>query len=428
MIRRLPRPALVNIEAVLRAVETGPVDDEGFPVALKDLDGNLADAAVRDMRVLLAAILSRLGGRQTAQAHAYRTRQILTCLGWIPVRFAYIRKAGTTAFLTALGVTARSTAAARDRVVRCAALCGSFAEGCGMLRRLTGIHICVSKVRALALAYGEQCLQMQEQASSDVRAYPARTPKDGETKTVRTLFCMLDGTGAPCTKKDTADSEGKNGEAAGTRQIRVVVFGEYEWLDKKGRPSPFPGSFSYAVSGEGIADVTGLVRKLGMARGYGTVARMQCVADGEDAIEKALRDAFRDAVFTNDFIHACEHLHTCCENLGLTNDAMQREYRFLKGLLYRIGATAVIKRLETKYAAALAASTHADKELDYLRKRKHNMRYGQLRKDGFFIASGHVEAAARILVVRRCKQAGMHWRHKNAIRISAILARLRSAA
>jgi len=69
-------------------------------------------------------------------------------------------------------------------------------------------------------------------------------------------------TGAPCTKKDTADTQGKNGEA-GTRQIRVALFGEYGWLDKKGRPSPFRGSFSYAVSGEEIAEVSRLVRKLG---------------------------------------------------------------------------------------------------------------------------------------------------------------------
>jgi hypothetical protein len=155
---------------------------------------------------------------------------------------------------------------------------------------------------------------------------------------------------------------------------------------------------------------------------------MQCVADGEEALEKALRDAFPAAIFTHDFMHACGHLHTCCENLGLPAEAAGKEYRFLKGLLYRSGAAAVIKRLEGKYAQALGASPEAEKELDYIRKRKQNMCYGQLRKNGLFIASGHVEAAARVLVVRRCKQAGMHWRHQNAIRISAILAHLRSAA
>jgi len=379
------------------------------------------------MRTLMSAVLSYLGGRKTAKAHGYRTRQILTCFGWIPVRYAYVRQLGTSVLLSALGIAARSTAVARDRVVNCAALCGSFAEGRGLLRRLTGMNVSVSKLRVMALADGEQCLRMQEDAAPDVRAYPERTPKDGETQTARTLFCMLDGTGAPCTKKDTADIKGKNGEA-GTRQIRVALFGEYGWLDKEGRPSPFRGSFSYAVSGGEIAEVTGLVRKLGVARGYGTATRVQCVADGEDALEKALRDAFPAAVFTNDFMHACGHLHTCCEKLGFSADATGKEYRFLKGLLYRIGAATVIKRIETKYAEALDASPEADKELDYLRKRKQNMCYGRLRKDGLFIASGHVEAAARVLVVRRCKQAGMHWRHKNAIRISAILAHLRSAA
>jgi hypothetical protein len=209
-----------------------------------------------------------------------------------------------------------------------------------------------------------------------------------------------------------------------------MLFGEYRWLDAKGRPLPFRRSFSYAVSGEEIGEVASLVRKLGIARGWrsGNARRMQCVADGEEALEKVLRDAFPHAIFTNDFIHACSHLHACCENLGLTAEALDREYRFLKGLLFRCGATAAIKRLETRYAQPLAGSTAADKELDYLRKRQHNMAYGRLRKAGLFIASGHVEAAARVLVARRCKQAGMHWRHLNAIRISAILARLRSAA
>lgn len=379
------------------------------------------------MRVLMSAVLSHYGNRKTVAAHGYRTRQILTCFGWVPVHYAYVRDASTSALLNALGVVTKCTTAARDWGVRCATLCGSFAEGSTMLGQLTSMNVSVSKLRAMALEYGEECLLSQEKAVRDVRSYPERVPKDGETETARTLFCMLDGTGAPCTKKDTAEIKGKHGEA-GTRQIRVAMFGEYEWLDKRGRPSPFKDSFSYAVSGEEISEVAALVRKLGVARGYGMAPRMQCVADGEVALEKALRDSFPDAVFTNDFMHACSYLHTCCENLGLSEKDTGKEYRFLRGLLYRRGASSVIKRLENRYAEPLSSSLEAAKALDYIRKREDNMQYGQLRKEGFFIASGHIEAAARVIVVRRCKQAGMHWRHQNAIRISAILAHLRSAA
>ena len=423
----MPRPVFENIEAVLRAIEIGATDKDGFPLALKDFDGNLAEAAGRDMRTLISAVLSHLGGRKTTAAHAYRTRQILTCFGWIPVRYAYIRRADTSSLLNALGVASRSTMAARDWVIHCAVLCGSFAEGCAMLKRLTCMEVSVSKLRKMALTYGEQCLITQNIADRDVRSYPEHASKDGETKAVPTLFCMVDGTGAPCTRKDTANTKGKHGEA-GTRQIRVILFGEYEWLDKNGRPSPFKSSFSYAVSGEEIAETSSLVRKLGIARGYASATRMQCVADGEVALEKALRDSFPNAIFTNDFMHACGYVHTCCENLGLSDEKTGREYRFLRGLLYRCGATAVIKRIENIYAQALGNSREAEKALNYIRRRKGNMQYGKLRKEGLFIASGHIEAAARVLVVRRCKQAGMHWRHKNAVRISAILAHLRSVA
>ena len=56
------------------------------------------------------------------------------------------------------------------------------------------------------------------------------------------------------------------------------------------------------------------------------------------------------------------------------------------------------------------------------------MRYGWLRRNGYCISSSHIEAAARILVARRYKQAGLHWRHHNAAWVCAIIARLRSAS
>jgi hypothetical protein len=296
------------------------------------------------MRSLLSAVLSRIGKIKTAGAHGYRVRQVLTCVGWIPVRYASVRKTGASALLNALGCVARSTAAARDRAVRCAALCGSFAEGRNRLSRLTDRVISITQLWALALAYGDECLQKQGVAKADVRSYPARTPKEGATPTTPTFFGMWDGTGAPCTKADTAGRQGKNGEA-GTRQIRgVAVFGEYAWLDPKGRPAPFRGSFSYAVSGEEIGEVGRLVRKPGIARGCGNAARIPCVADGEEALEKALRDAFPCAIFTHDFMHACER--SIC--VAQTSDLLPKP-RFVAGtrrVLLSAGGEAILRILE----------------------------------------------------------------------------------
>ena len=157
-----------------------------------------------------------------------------------------------------------------------------------MLRRLTGMAVSVSKLRAMALAYGDDCLHAQEAAAAG-RAILSRTHTEGGMKRkpcTPSSACWM-GPERPARRRIPPDVRAKNGEA-GTRQIRVALFGEYGWLDSKGRPLPLRGSFSYAVSGEEIGEVSSLVRKLGMARGYGKAPRMQCVADGEEALEKAL--------------------------------------------------------------------------------------------------------------------------------------------
>ena len=96
--------------------------------------------------------------------------------------------------------------------------------------------------------------------------------------------------------------------------------------------------------------------------------------------------------------------------------------------MFRHGAGSAVDRIRRLYPKELEASKEARAALDYLDKRRGNMRYGWLCRNGSCISSSHVEAAARILVARRCKQAGMHWRHHNAACVCAIIARLRSAA
>lgn len=417
----------MNLDALLARLAGARWDEASDADLLQNVDQTLAEAVREDMRLYLSRLLSCWGMQRTPGAHGYRERSLLSAFGWINVRFAYVRGASESAFLHAFGVVSKCSATAREQITRCAALCGSFAEARNLLGFLTGLYLSTSKVRALALSRGEQHLIEQKDPPADVRVYPKRALREGETGAAHTFFCMLDGTGVPCTKADTLHTQGKNGDA-GTRQIRIAVFGEYDRLNKNGRPVAIPGSFSYAVFDEEISDVSCLIRKLGLARGYGSASRIQCVADGEEALETALRHAFTGTLFTNDFMHACTHLFGCCQNIGLPPDHIQKEYRFLKGLLFRWDAATVIRSIERRFGDQLPQSSVADKELDYLRKRQANMRFGLLRKQGLFIASGHVEAAARMLVVRRCKQTGMHWRHRNALRISAILASLRSAA
>ena len=328
----------------------------------------------------------------------------------------------------AFGVERKMTPSASKAATRLAVTQGSFREAKDTLALLGCGNISVSKLRKETLRAGEAALAELRKPGKDVRKYPAaklRTP-DGARRVPRTLVVMADGTNPPCTKADTAGVRGKNSAQAKSRQLRVTSACEYVNVTDKGVPIPIAGSFSYSVTDLGIGEMTSLIHEQAVSRGSGTVPRVQCVADGEEALEKAMRDALPFAEFTNDFMHAAGYLNTCCEKLGIADAA--KEFRTCRAIMLRHGAGSAVDRIRRLYPRELESSPEAKDALNYLDKRRDNMRYGWLRKHGYYISSCHIEAAARILVARRCKQAGMHWRHHNAACVCAIIAQLRSAA
>lgn len=415
----------MNVLALLEGVERMPAAERAG--ALPRLDGDLRRAVSEDMACFMGEVVTSVGLREPRKgARGVRGRNFLSAFGWARASFRY-RRGGPAPF-AAFGVARNMTPAASGAASRLAATLGSFAEAAATLGALGCGSVSESKVRDEALAAGGAAMREQESPRMDTRGYTdaqKRAP-DGSREVPRTLVAMADGTNAPCTKADTDGVAGKNGGAAGSRQLRVLCLCEYGRVTGKGAPVPIRGSFSYAVTDKGIADLTGMIRRHGVARGFGTVARMQCVADGEEALERAFRDAFpKHMVFTNDFMHASGYLSKCVNALGLADP--DREYRACRGVMLRIGAGSAVDRIRRLYADRLAKSPEAESALGYLDKRRDNMRYGWLRRNGYYISSCHVEAAARILVARRCKQAGMHWRIHNAARVSALIAKYRSA-
>lgn len=395
------------------------------------LDRDLKRAVTSDMADFMGEVVSAIaarGGRRGV--HSMRPKQFFGAFGWSEATLPY-RRGGDERpdVFRAFGIKEKMTPFAADEAARLGVGLGSFDEAHRMMDMLSFRQLSESKIREVTLAAGEAALQEQEKPARDVRTYTPAQKKapEGSKEVPRTLVGMADGTNPPSVAADTKGVKGKNGGEAGSRQLRVMSFCEYEATTEKGVPIPIRGSFSYAATDGGISKLTGMIRLHGDARGYGTVPRMQCVADGEEVLEKAFKDAFKvGMVFTNDFMHASGYLSKCVNALGL--EKPDRKYKTCRGIMLRIGAGAAVDRIRRLYADKLAKSKEATSALEYLDKRRENMNYGWLRKNGYYISSCHIDAAARILVAGRCKQAGMHWRHHNAARVAALIAKYRSVA
>lgn len=249
------------------------------------------------------------------------------------------------------------------------------------------------------------------------------------TAVVPTLYIMLDGTGVPCVKKDTRNRKGKDGKPAKTRELKVGVIGTYRWIDSRRCPVRDPRGETHIVSAKQASMFGSLLRRVANSRGYGGGGfRIQICGDGAEWIEKIVKIAFpgNEIIFTNDFFHACEHLHSFLSCVLEKGKVLNTAFRKARGILRRNGGSGLINHLARLHGESIKGNKEALKELNYFKKRTEHMKYAEYRKEGLYIGSGIIEAACRTDVARRCKQAGMHWRLHNAAAMCALVARLRS--
>ena len=107
---------------------------------------------------------------------------------------------------------------------------------------------------------------------------------------------------------------------------------------------------------------------------------------------------------------------------------LDAEYKRFRRRLKTWGGESMLRGLAEGYGqeAVRALSGEALAAWNYLEERAWMMDYRQLRREGYFIGSGLIESACKMLVAARCKLAGMHWRHHNAAAIALLRGTLRS--
>ena len=451
----------------------GVIDDlarevagNGLAESISGVEDRIVEAVRSDMRRVMSDALGLVGRATPFGAPSqYREKTICTYFGYVSFDCAYYapdpsrmcrqmrrrldrerakgmkrldkdgdypRKGGADCAypaLAALGERDGMTPSFADAMQRMGVVAGSFAEGSAMIKLMLGVDMPTSTFRRKMLLAGERAARDQEFPLFRILSpyFPAWLLAS-TTETTPTMYIMMDGTGVPCVEKDTKNSKGRGPDGrAGTREVKVGIVGTYRRLDKKGRPVRDPGCETHIVSAKTASEFGVLLRRHANSRGYGKAGlRVQIIGDGADWIIGIVRNAFPDSsvIFTNDFYHACEYLHSFISMVEQP-ERVEKAYHTAKSTLKRRGADKLLRHLRNKYSH-IAPGSEAWSKIEYIEKRTEYMRYGEFIERGLFIGSGPVEAACRTDVVRRCKQAGMHWRLKNAAAMSALVARFRS--
>ena len=358
-----------------------------------------------------------------------RTETILTRFGKVRVVRRYvIENKGRPGFVGRVG---RCTRACEIEVA---------GEGCDRssfkraeaVARSRGIDISASKIREVTLRRGKA--EYESPTSAKIDLTPAAACAGKRRRTKATMVVSTDGTCAPCAKKDLEGVEGRDGNPATGRNVDVGMVAVYNSVRREdNRPVIPPSSRKYVIAANADGMRTRL-RETALAAGYGAMPRVQFIGDGAPWMENIRNDSFAKAVFTLDCSHAFGYVNKVCEFLAADAKEAKKIFRKVKDRMYEHDFERAEKYLKNKYKAWFSDDGFkqwdegAMKAWKYLDARRRQMNCGWLRRHGYLIGSGHIESACKVIIGQRRKGAGMHWRYENALYVTALRARMRSAA
>lgn len=149
-------------------------------------------------------------------------------------------------------------------------------------------------------------------------------------------------------------------------------------------------------------------------RGIKHAEQVCAVADGADWIQSVVDDHRPDAVRILDFYHAAERLATLAHTVF--DPDSEAFNRWFTQQCHELREGDPDQVLEAVYQLTLSHPQHAQRlneHLDYFAKRRSQMDYRHFKQSGWPIGSGSGEAAHKVVVQSRMKQAGMRWAAHN---------------
>lgn len=192
------------------------------------------------------------------------------------------------------------------------------------------------------------------------------------------------------------------------REVKLGVC--YERANEKG-----PTKASYYATLAPSAEFGRHLRALAHRAGEPRCRKVAVVADGSDWIWQETGKHFTQRVQILDFYHACEHLWTLASaRFGEGTPQTAEWVHQQKGRLLQDQVETVLADIRAWQPPTKAAEEAQRKELAYLSKHAHRMRYKSFRDAGYHIGSGVMESSCRWVVQQRMKGAGMRWSSEGA--------------
>lgn len=276
-----------------------------------------------------------------------------------------------------------------------------FAQACGVLARLSGVHLSQASLRRTTLALG--------QATDAVEAGAVAVLEEGQSAALagpRRQQVSVDGAMLPL--------------VGGTwGEVRTVTVATLVPAAKRGEADR-ANALSYFSRLTDAANFTRLATLETHRRGTSLAGEVAAVNDGAEWIQEFVDTHCPNAVRILDWSHAAAYVHAVGHALddsacGAWCQSHLSELREGEPANVLVHLRALLEELPLSHPAR----AQAVQSIGYLSKRLPQLQYRAFIAASLPIGSGIAESANKLVPQARCKGAGMHWLAAN---INSILA------
>lgn len=402
---------------------------------LEAVESSVRAAMLEGGKGLLGQFMTQAGAASSEQAvtcpqcrlpmkgTGRRDKQVLTILGHLTyTRSRYqcpkcrrVRFPGDEAL--DLAATSRSPGV-RRQIARLGAK-EPFHEVATDMRELAGLAVSRKDAERIAEGIGQDIETKDRRQRMRIRHQPL--PLVDTPKTIDTLYIEIDGTGVPMVEGELQGRKGKQSDgSAKTREVKLGCVFTQSAIHDKGRSIRDPNSTTFTGGIENAEAFGQRIYAEAVRQGLFHAKRVVVLSDTAEWIRTIVAMYFPMALHIIDFYHAKQHINTLCKELFVhPNDALHNR-RLWWDCLAQGNIETIIEQASACLPNFPGACKTAQREIQYLRKNAHLMRYATFKNKGLFIGSGVIEAACKTIVAQRLKQSAMKWTVQGANAIIAL--------
>jgi hypothetical protein len=292
----------------------------------------------------------------------------------------------------------------------------SFSDSSAMIERALDLKINKETVRRVTESIGSAVYESDTEQAKDILTNLHKIELKPESeKTASTLYIMTDGAAVNTRVEDKDGSTWRENKTA-------IVFTDKD-LQKRKDGNNIITRKEYTVLLGSAEEFKKYVLSAAVRAGYGSVKNVVIIADGAAWIRNMANELFPDATQILDLFHLKENIYTYAKHKFTQNE---KEYvPWAENFITKIESGKVTEALEllpeqeTLPAGVVNLRTYISNNLE-------KINYPEYKSKGYFVGSGAIEAANKVIVQRRLKQAGMRWGVSGAQAVLSLRAKVES--